>query len=192
MNVEHFFSLPVFISSVDSDIIKNSLASAKSFYSRYEDDQAFTTYHSPDRDYAGTVSDLALLNTIEENCNKFLNYLGYKTNGNIIENWLNVNPYLTGHDVHQHYGSIISGVLYLDVAENCGDLIFYDPIKERQQHRAHYKKYQKLDNDDYFSTYHFKPVVGNIIIFESWLSHSVSLNFSNKKRFSVAFNLRKS
>lgn len=192
MNIEHFFSLPIFISSIDSNIIDSSLTTAKEYYLKYDSNEAFTTYHDSNRNYAGSVNDLGLLLSIEENCNKFLSYLGYSTQGNIIENWLNVNPHLTGHDVHQHYGSIISGVLYLDVADNCGDLIFYDPIKERQQARAHYKKFQKLEIEKYFSTYHFKPIAGNIIIFESWLAHSVDLNLSKKNRFSVAFNLRKS
>ena len=191
MNIEYFFSFPVVFSKIDRTIIENTLEKTKRLIGVENLKESYTTYHDSHRNFLGIIEDAALLHQISTHSNDFLAYLGYRSDDLIIENWLNINPKYSSHDIHQHYGSIVSGVLYLETSEKCGDLVFYDPIKERQQARSHFKKYETNDDGHYESTINCKPIVGNLIMFESWVSHSVDVNMSDKTRISIAFNIRK-
>ena len=73
----------------------------------------------------------------------------------------------TGLHDHAHL-SILSGVLYLQAEEGCGDLYF-----------------RKEGVDDLT----FRPEVGKLIIFPPLLQHGVQINESSKDRISFAFNL---
>lgn len=101
-----------------------------------------------------------------------------------IENyWLNINPNRGHHVRHVHGGSFLSGVYYVScVSDNDqGCIEFYQP--------------EQLDF--ILSLYHpeiawgetFKPVQGRMLIFPSYLPHSVKPNLLGNDRVAVSFNL---
>jgi uncharacterized protein (TIGR02466 family) len=195
--LENLFSVPVVFSDVEDSIIKNSLILAESYIEKNIDlskhqGKTITTYHAKaGRNYLGKVNDFQLINSIGIVAKEFNLLLGLKNQENFaIESWLNINPSLTGHTIHEHYGSIISGVIYLKAAENSGDLVFHDPIKTRVQNYANLKiDFDYEDNEYNNPVMSSIPIPGKLVLFESWVAHSVEPNLSDELRISIAFNI---
>lgn len=98
--------------------------------------------------------------------------------------WLNINPPGSYNHLHNHVGSVLSGVYYVDADPQQGNIQF-----ERSDN-ADYHIPQKIEKETYFSctraTYAAKT--GGLYIFPSWLKHSVQGNRANKDRISISFN----
>ena len=98
--------------------------------------------------------------------------------------WLNINTYGDYNTVHNHRGAILSGVFYIDVPdENMGNINFF-----RDDDISYYlpplKKYNNFTGEK--ATY--TPVSGRVLIFPSWLKHSVDGSRSEQQRISLSFN----
>lgn len=68
---------------------------------------------------------------------------------------------------HRHEGSVLSGVLYVDVDEDSVPLIFLSPLMPYKMNDL----YEKFDNPYSCSGMKFKPIKGGLILFPSWLEH---------------------
>lgn len=106
-----------------------------------------------------------------------------------IHMWLNINSTSNFNVPHSHVGNdgyepIWSGVYYLQVPKNSGDIIFYDPRGTALAGRKHSALYQK-DSVSKSIT----PVEGQMILFDPLLLHAVTTNDSDEERISVAFNV---
>ena len=101
----------------------------------------------------------------------------------ITDFWVNVLG--TGHaqDVHRHPNSIISGVYYVQVPEGAGDLVLHSPADDELTPPF------EGTNDLNVIAYRWKPAAGQMIVFRSWLRHSVMPNRSTDERISVAFDI---
>jgi len=90
----------------------------------------------------------------------------------VDEYWFNVTlPYeSTGWHDHKN-NAILSGVYYLKVPSNSGDICFRQKINKSW---------------DEFS---IRSETGKMVIFDSNIQHSVSRNKSDDKRISLAFNM---
>lgn len=153
--------------------------------------QTYTTYHfDKHQNFLGKIKAYQLLEEINLQACAYLEKLGMSSDKEFsITSWLNVNPPGTGHIIHEHYGAIISGTIYFQVPKNSGNIIFYDNNKTRVQNNLFHRRYQnKLTeyNTEFIS---IEPIEADMIIFESWLSHSVDQNISNQDRISVSFNI---
>ena len=98
--------------------------------------------------------------------------------------WCNVNTFGDYNTLHNHRGSILSGVFYVDVPdENMGNINF-----ERSDDIEYYLP--PLNNYNNFTggraTY--KPESGKVLIFPSWVKHSVDGSRSEQQRISISFN----
>ncbi len=104
----------------------------------------------------------------------------------LSEFWININGYGDYNKLHNHPGSFLSGVFYIDVPDkNMGDIHFL---------RGDDMKYYitKLPNPNNFTGQHvrYAPKSGKLIIFPSWLEHHVDGNRSKHKRISLSFNYK--
>jgi uncharacterized protein (TIGR02466 family) len=81
---------------------------------------------------------------------------------------------------------MFSGVYYVKTPENCGLLQINDPRPGIQLYRPIRKKIQ--EPRELWKEIFYKPVAGRLIMFPSWLVHSVLPNESNDIRISVSFN----
>lgn len=101
----------------------------------------------------------------------------------ITQSWINVNPPGTSHDYHYHKNSVLSGVLFLETAKDCGNMILYKPSREITPK-------VRFDENNYFTweNKYFSPINNQLLIFPSNLYHSVSKNNSDITRVSLAFN----
>jgi len=98
--------------------------------------------------------------------------------------WLNINPPGSYNELHNHAGSVLSGVYYVEANERQGNIQF-----ERSDN-AEYHLPEYMEKITYFNatraTYAAKS--GALYIFPSWLKHHVQGNQSNTDRISLSFN----
>ena len=88
------------------------------------------------------------------------------------EFWFNIAAPGESTGWHDHKkGSELSGVYYLHVPDNSGDIHF-----------------RKKDDDEIFE-WEIKSQTGKLILFDSSIEHSVPKNKSKENRISIAFNL---
>jgi uncharacterized protein (TIGR02466 family) len=194
--VERFFSVPVVFDNIDASIINDSLIRANKFIKDNNWDtstnrKTITTYHSdPVMNYLGRVDDTILSNKINMLSREFLELIGIDPGLDLrIESWLNLNTPGTYHDQHEHFGSIVGGVVYLEALPNSGDLVFWDPVPLRTQTNALTSKNRINSNQFNYQIIRSVPTPGKIVMFESWVRHSVEINKSDSNRISIAFNI---
>ena len=68
--------------------------------------------------------------------------------------------------------------------ENCGDIVFYDPRPARFSHIL-----KKSPNSLNAMINSIKPIEGYLILFPSYLEHSVNSNISKNERIVISFNI---
>lgn len=83
---------------------------------------------------------------------------------------------------HRHEGSVISGVLYVDVDEDSSPLIFKSPLMPYKMNDL----YEKFDNSYASSGLSLKPTKGSLVLFPSWLEHETPPE--RGKRCIISFN----
>lgn len=104
-------------------------------------------------------------------------------NSVLKNSWINFQLENSKLSKHTHPCSQISGVLYLKVDPESTPIYFYNPnpynsILDKKEH-----------NTNNCEFYYFKPNIGDLILFPSWLSHGSNENKSlSKERVSLSFN----
>lgn len=107
----------------------------------------------------------------------------------ITDSWVNIHK--RGHHAgaHVHHNSLISGVLYLKVAENSGDLVFHKEALSL----VPFPPALDLDVDAYniynCKSWGHRPKTNDICLFPSVVMHSVDPNESDEERWCLAFNV---
>jgi uncharacterized protein (TIGR02466 family) len=103
--------------------------------------------------------------------------------------WANVNGPGSFNHYHTHPNSLWSGVYYVragaygdDDIRHAGKLKFYDPRGQIDQ-LAH-------PGQGFGKNFNIAPEDGMMLVFPSWLAHSVNSFDSDTQRISVAFNAR--
>jgi uncharacterized protein (TIGR02466 family) len=104
----------------------------------------------------------------------------------IVGSWININSPQSYNLRHIHPRSLFSGVYYAKVPEgDCGDTIFYrDNIMLSYLPSYIVEKWTDITS----GTATYKAKEGTLLIFPSWLEHSVTTNFTNEDRISISFN----
>lgn len=106
----------------------------------------------------------------------------------ITNSWINVHKRGHAAGAHIHHNSLISGVLYLQVNENSGDLVFHRDVLSL----IPFPPTVDVDMDS-FNIYNckswgHKPKTNDICLFPSVVSHSADPNQSDEDRWCLAFN----
>mgnify|MGYP001425276823 CR=1 FL=1 len=99
--------------------------------------------------------------------------------------WAIVNTGGSANLRHQHGNSTISGAYYVRAPENSGDIVFYDPRPAPVHNHPISKTANKLNA----TVNSIKPEPGMLVLFPSYLEHSVNPNLSNKKKIVISFNI---
>jgi uncharacterized protein (TIGR02466 family) len=195
MNFDHVFPIPISTYVVDAEIVKNTTTLVNKFIKDTDFAQPsapgelLTTFYK-DKDFLGKLGDKPLLNYINNACREYLDLIGYDPRCFIeITSWLQYNQPGSYFVRHDHYGALISGVLYLEVPENSGDILFHNPLETRRVSNTFFDRIKKRDTQYNLSHVKYRPIVGEMLIFESWLQHTVQQNNSNGNRISVSFNI---
>jgi uncharacterized protein (TIGR02466 family) len=100
--------------------------------------------------------------------------------------WIIVNGKFASGAVHCHPNAFLSGVYYINAAENCGDIFFQDP-----RHAALMGACPVTEHTAWtVRQISYRPAPGGMLIFPSWLYHGVEPNLSDAERVSLSFNFR--
>lgn len=99
--------------------------------------------------------------------------------------WINILPEGGMHASHIHPHSVISGTTYVAMPEGASALKLEDPRSERMMAAPPRRKEAR----EALRTFIYaRPVVGDVLLWESWLRHEVPMNMSEDDRISVSFN----
>ena len=99
--------------------------------------------------------------------------------------WINILPEGGMHASHIHPHSVISGTTYVAMPKGASALKLEDP---RLPMMMHAPLRTKKAPQDLQSFVYVKPVVGEVLLWESWLRHEVPMNQAEEERISVSFN----
>ena len=98
--------------------------------------------------------------------------------------WININSLENHNAPHIHHNSVFSGVYYVKAPEECGGIIFHKSQELSYLHGS----YTDCNNRLTYSEIKYTPEQGRVLIFPSWINHSVQPNKSLEDRISIAFN----
>lgn len=198
MPVELWFPVPIMVLDVDPAVRDATRAKVQSYLdsergrrdvSLAPAESVSTSYYSPHLSILEDAQLTELQETVLQTGASFVQGLGMPTRRLEIERaWINLFQPGAQEAQHSHAGSILSASYYVEAPENCGNLVFPDPITERRVHRA----FSGTGGSGYLlhPDVAFAPKPGRMIMFESWVEHGVECNKSARPRVSLAFNLR--
>lgn len=102
----------------------------------------------------------------------------------ITDCWLNVYGQGDAQEAHIHQNSVISGIYYVAAPEGCGELLFHSPLSDVMLNPP-----TSQTNDINTPMVAYRPGAGEMLLFRSWLRHSVKPTRGKEERVSIAFNL---
>jgi uncharacterized protein (TIGR02466 family) len=103
----------------------------------------------------------------------------------ITGSWMNIKPGGADHPIHTHQNNYLSGVYYVKAPEGADTISFHDTRMERRVINPPYAEETPLTA----RTVHVPIKAGVLIMFPSWLHHSVQSNPTGEERVSLAFNI---
>ena len=96
--------------------------------------------------------------------------------------WCNINNFGSFNKPHQHVNSVISGVYYVSIPKNSGNIVFMNQnLDSFYQSIKQYNKYNS-------TTWNVKPENNLCLLFPSYLMHYVEPNLNKEERISISFN----
>ena len=115
-----------------------------------------------------------------------MNWEKNKQSVKISNMWAIINIGGSTNSRHQHGNSTISGAYYVRAPENCGDIVFYDP----RPAPVYYYPNTSAPNFLNAQVHSVRPKEGALVLFPSYLDHSVNENLSQDERIVISFNIR--
>ncbi len=106
--------------------------------------------------------------------------------------WININGKGHSNQNHIHSESDFSGVFWIKVPDDSGNITFTNPHEYTQyvENKCYNQETKNFYN--HFINYDFYPKEGRMIVFPSSIIHGVRVNNSDEDRISVAFNIKAS
>lgn len=101
--------------------------------------------------------------------------------------WINILPEGGIHTAHIHPHSVISGTTYVAMPDGASALKLEDPRLPMMMASPPRKKTAPEELQPFV---YIKPLVGEVLLWESWLRHEVPMNLSEDDRISVSFNYK--
>lgn len=109
--------------------------------------------------------------------------------------WYNVNYKYSSNREHTHPGAFLSGVFYLKVPSDSGNIVFLRANSEHDKMEFIHTKIEqeglKIDNNRINTEHWFRPEKNLLILFPGHLSHYVKQNRTedtDDRRISLSFN----
>lgn len=127
-----------------------------------------------------------LIPYIEAGAGRVVKFLNSKAHDICITGlWANVSPPGGAHMLHTHANNFLSGVYYVKAEPGADKIMFHEPRLQTMQIMP------PLGEATRYTTTQFGVDVptGTLVLFPSWLPHSVPVNESKSERISIAFNI---
>ncbi len=104
----------------------------------------------------------------------------------ITSMWSIINIGGASNARHHHGNSDISAAYYVRAPKNCGEIVFYDPRPAPVFSHPNSNSPNTLNA----MVNSINPVEGALVMFPSYLDHSVKANQSEQERVVISFNLK--
>ena len=151
------------------------------------------SYHSPNLLNLQNPPEILKLMKQITNCIQTIHQQSRRENVRLVDFWININGKGGSNVPHTHPGAKYSGVFYIKVPKEMkgGNLFFLRDYNETyltsQENMGFFKQeYNHLPND--LPKIPVKPLEKLLIVFPSWLPHSVEFNDTSEERISLSFN----
>ena len=115
-----------------------------------------------------------------------MNWEKQKQTVKINNMWAIINTGGSANLRHQHGNSTISGAYYVRAPENSGDIVFYDPRPAPVYSHPNVVSPNLLNAQ----VNAVSPKEGALVLFPSYLDHSVNENLSDLERIVISFNIK--
>ena len=115
-----------------------------------------------------------------------MNWDKVKQSVKINNMWAIINIGGSANLRHQHGNSTISGAYYVRAPKNSGDIVFYDPRPAPVYSHPNASAPNSLNAQ----VNSISPKEGALVLFPSYLDHSVNENFTNEERIVISFNIK--
>ena len=99
--------------------------------------------------------------------------------------WANIAPQGTKHRVHNHPNNYLSGVYYVQAPEGGDSIEFIDPRPQANIINPDVKRKNPYNS----SVLNLETKEGRLVMFHSYLLHSVPVNQGKRDRISIAFDI---
>ena len=103
----------------------------------------------------------------------------------ITSMWAIINSGGNANARHHHGNSAVSGAYYVRAPKDSGDIVFYDPRPAPIYFHPKSNKPNLLNA----MVNSISPAEGVLVLFPSYLDHSVNANLSNDERIVISFNI---
>ncbi|MCB7129829.1 MAG: 2OG-Fe(II) oxygenase, partial [Candidatus Brocadiales bacterium] len=101
----------------------------------------------------------------------------------LTQSWVNVHTKDESQEPHVHQNSVISGVYHVKTPKKCGDLFLHSPYQYVMLNPP-----VKAQNEFNQRNVHITPKEGRLVLFRSFVEHSVRPNKSDQERISISIN----
>jgi len=187
-----FFSTPIWVSKIDNheDLNVDMLSYINNL--RNKDPQGiiksnFNGWHSKNFNLKEDMP-AKFISSISKNINTALNDMGWDLTSQFIKitnMWSIINEEGAFNQKHHHSNSDLSAAYYVTAKDGCGDIIFYDPRPGKVYKHPLSNKLNLLNAHNNG----VRPEPGMLVLFPSYLEHSVNPNTSNHERIVISFNI---
>lgn len=99
--------------------------------------------------------------------------------------WANINPRGGLNSAHTHPNNYLSGVYYVSLPEEKGQIMFGDPRPQSMTMMPTTKQWNKYIGNEI----RLDVKEGRFVLFPAWLVHSVPVNRSEDHRISISYNI---
>tara|TARA_R110000751_G_scaffold167146_2_gene273035 strand:+ start:4315 stop:4881 length:567 start_codon:yes stop_codon:yes gene_type:complete len=127
---------------------------------------------------------------IDNNFSKYIKESSLKNEFKIANMWANVNSYKDYNLTHTHGNAVVSGVYYIKVPKNSGNIFFVNPAANLMEicWKDCIDKYTEQNSPMFL----INSIESYLVLFPSWLEHGVNPNLNKKEnRVSLSFNITK-
>ena len=126
------------------------------------------------------------ISCIDSTAQTVLRFLKVAHNGiEITGCWANINASGASHPIHSHPNNFLSGIYYVSTHPGADSVNFHDPRSQTSIIRPPVTELTSQNTDQVVVT----VSDGMLLMFPSYLAHSVAPNASDKPRISVSFNM---
>lgn len=189
MQLEKWFPTPIWYEFLEQDWAS---IKARCLLLEAEDTQNLQLsniggWHSTDLEIHTDSVLKPLFSAIQQHLNDISKDIDPRFHVEITSAWIIINRGQAHNAKHYHPESALSGVIYIHADDNSGRIAFI-----RGDLKQHYP-INTFDSDLFNEEVTFKPEVGKLLVFPSWVYHYVNSNTneeSSEPRISIAFNTR--
>ena len=146
-------------------------------------------WHSPNFDLINEKTPINFINKFKDFLKKIIvNEFGWEYVPNkqrIVAMWTVINKKNSFNIMHNHQNCYLSAAYYVKKPKRSGDISFFDPVEAKTY------RYPEKEKGTIYSNQvaTIKSEEGDLLVFPSYLYHSVEPNLSDEDRIVISFNI---